>query len=350
MIADILRKANEMGASDVHLNTKNPPCFRIDGAIQRIGEENMTEDEVMSCVRALANDAEMKMLEDGDDVDTSFENSDGDRYRINIFKQMGTPAMVVRLLDTEIPTLEQFGLPEILADLVESPRGMVLVTGPTGSGKSTTLAAMINHINMSKPKHILTLEDPVEYVHPQKMSIINQREIHKDAKSFGASLKSALREDPDIILVGEMRDIETISLAMTAAETGHLVLSTLHTIGAPDTINRIIDTFPADQHDQVRSQLSMSLKGVISQVLIPKIGGGRIAAHEILVMNDAIANNIRQGAIQNIRSTMLSGGRQGMQLLDAELATLVRRQKIERDVALEFVKDREQFERMMLRG
>lgn len=212
---------------------------------------------------------------------------------------------------------------------------------------STTLAAMINHINMNKKKHILTLEDPIEYIHEQKQSILNQREIHKDSKSFDDSLKSALREDPDIILIGEMRDIETIKLAITAAETGHLVLSTLHTIGAPDTINRIIDTFPADQQSQVRAQLSMSLKGVVSQVLIPKVGGGRIAAHEILISNDAIANNIRQNAIQNISSSMLSGKGQGMQLLDHKLAELVREGKIERDKAKEFVKDKEQFDRLM---
>lgn len=347
MIKDILKKASEMDASDVHLNTYNPPAFRIDGEIQRIGDEPLTAESIMECINTVTNDLEKEMYKKGEDIDSSYEDEDGNRFRINIFTQRKSPAMVVRLLNTHIPTLEEYNLPRVLAELAELPRGMVLVTGPTGSGKSTTLAAMINHINMNKKKHILTLEDPIEYIHEQKQSILNQREIHKDSKSFDDSLKSALREDPDIILIGEMRDIETIKLAITAAETGHLVLSTLHTIGAPDTINRIIDTFPADQQSQVRAQLSMSLKGVVSQVLIPKVGGGRIAAHEILISNDAIANNIRQNAIQNISSSMLSGKGQGMQLLDHKLAELVREGKIERDKAKEFVKDKEQFDRLM---
>ena len=316
-------------------------------ALPIYGDVNLTSDDIMDCINYVTNDLEKELYANGEDIDSSFEDKDGSRFRINIFTQRNSPAMVVRLLNTYIPTLEEFGLPDVLKNLAELPRGLVLVTGPTGSGKSTTLAAMINHININKNKHILTLEDPVEYIHPQKKSIINQREIHKDSKSFDDSLKSALREDPDIILIGEMRDIETIRLAITAAETGHLVLSTLHTIGAPDTINRIIDAFPSDQQDQVRAQLSMSLKGVVSQVLVPKAEGGRIAAHEILITNDAIANNIRQNAIQNIPTAMLSGRSVGMKILDHELATLVKRGKVERAKAQEYVKDIETFKRLL---
>ena len=347
MIQDILDKAQELGASDVHLNVLNPPSFRIDGEITRVDGPNLTTEEITGYIAELISLEEIGLFADGHDVDASYANAAGDRYRINIFTQRQSPALVIRLLNTHIPPLAEFNLPMVFADLAELPRGMVLVTGPTGSGKSTTLAAMINHININKQKHILTLEDPIEYVHAQKKSYINQREIHKDSKSFDASLKSALREDPDIILIGEMRDIETIKLAISAAETGHLVLSTLHTIGAPDTINRIVDTFPGPQQSQVRSQLAMSLKGVISQVLIPKIGGGRIAVHEILISTDGIANNIRQNQIQNISSSMLSGQKIGMQLLDYKLADLVRHKQITKENALEFVKDKDTFNRIL---
>lgn len=342
MIEKLVNQAMEMGTSDIHLNTSNPAIFRIDGKITRLDGPNLTKEEVMEYIKEVTSDLELEMYEKGEDIDSSFELSCGTRLRINIYTQKAEPAMVIRILNNNIPTIDEFGLPEVLKDLAELPRGMVLVTGPTGSGKSTTLAAMINHININSPKHILTLEDPVEYIHEQKQSVVTQREIFKDATSFNDSLRSALREDPDIILIGEMRDTETIRLAITAAETGHLVLSTLHTIGAPDTINRIIDSFPADQQSQIRAQLSMSLKGVVSQVLLPKKGGGRVAAHEILVTNDAIANNIRQGAIQNIGSSMLSGRASGMVLLDYSLAALVKNGKVELEEAYNYAKDRDQ--------
>lgn len=348
MIDKLLEGAIEMGASDVHLNTKNPPVFRIDGLIKRIKGENLTPEQLEGFAKKLLGEKEYKRLIDGEDIDLAYSNSQG-RYRVNAFRQLGNVAIAIRLLRGTIPTLEELNFPQIFYDLAELPRGIVLVTGPTGSGKSTTLAAMINQINKDKSKHILTLEDPIEYIHEQKKSIVTQREIYKDTQSFSTALKSALREDPDIILVGEMRDPETIQLALSAAETGHLVFSTLHTIGAPDTVNRIIDAFPSNQQDQVRSQLSTALKGVISQVLLPKLDGGRIAAHEILVSSDAVSNLIRQNKVNLIRSTMLSGGGLGMQVLDKKLAELVQKKMIAESVGFELAKDKDEFSRFIRR-
>ena len=254
----------------------------------------------------------------------------------------------MRLLRNKIPTIEQLGLPEVLRDMSKLPRGLILVTGPTGSGKSTTLAAMINEINMNQQKHIITLEDPIEYIHSPKMALINQRQIFSDSKGFAQALRSALREDPDVILVGEMRDFETMQLAITAAETGHLVLSTLHTTGAPSTIDRIIDTFPPHQQSQVRSQLAGSLKGVISQVLIPRIDqNNRIAAHEILVMNEAISNLIRENKNHQIGSSMQIGSRQGSQLLENNLAQLVNQRIISKESARELCNSETLLNRLM---
>lgn len=349
MIDDILEIAKQHNASDLHLNTNNPPVIRVDGELRRLDTDNMTDEQMNICCRELLGDKAFAVLQGGDDVDASYTNSEGARFRVNAYRQTGKLAVALRVLSSEIPTLEEFGLPKILSEFAELKRGLVLVTGPTGSGKSTTLAAMINHINLNRAVHILTLEDPIEYIHSQKRAMITQREIHKDSKSFNDSLRSALREDPDVILVGEMRDPETIQLALTAAETGHLVLSTLHTIGAPDTINRIIDSFPAGNQDQVRAQLSSSLKGVVSQALLPKIGGGRIAVHEILVTNTAVASNIRQNTIQNIASVIHSGGALGMQSIDVKLAELAKRDIISRDIAMETAKDKDTLERQLKR-
>lgn len=348
-IDKILKIAQDHNASDLHLNTNNPPVIRVDGELRRLDTDNMTDEQMSLYCRELLGDKAFEVLESGDDVDSSYTNANGDRFRVNAYRTTGKLAVALRVLSNEIPTLEDFGLPKILAEFAELKRGLILVTGPTGSGKSTTLAAMINHININRAVHILTLEDPIEYIHEQKMGMISQREIHKDSKSFNDSLRSALREDPDVILVGEMRDPETIQLAMTAAETGHLVLSTLHTIGAPDTINRIIDTFPAGNQAQVRAQLSSSLKGVVSQALLPKVGGGRIAAHEILVTNTAVASNIRANTIQNIASVIQSGGALGMQSLDVKLAELARQKIISREVAMETAKDKDTLERQLKR-
>ena len=347
MIDTILNRARDLGASDVHLNTNNPPIFRIDGEIRRVNSNNLSTSELNHLVRNVLGENERKAYLAGIDVDTSYSDPNGFRYRINAYRGMGEPALAIRLLDNEIPTINGLNLPEILKDLANLPRGIILVTGPTGSGKTTTLAAIIDYINTRRKKHILTLEDPIEYIHEQKMSIVTQREIFKDTESLNSSLRSALREDPDVILVGEMRDAETIQLAMTAAETGHLVLSTLHTIGAPDTINRIVDSFPPGQQNQIRSQLSTTLKAVISQLLIPKVGGGRIATHEIMIMTDAIANNIRQSTVYNIISIILANEPIGMQLLDVELSRLSRKRIIDKNVALEMAKDKDQYRRFL---
>lgn len=349
VVDGILKLAKEYKASDVHINTDNPPVIRVDGVLRRLDVDNMTPTDLEVCVRELVGDKGFAELEQGKDVDCSYTDNEGDRFRVNAYRQMGELAAAIRILSGEIPTLEQYNMPAIISQLADLPRGLVLVTGPTGSGKSTTLAGMIDHINTNKALHILTLEDPVEYIHNQKRAMVTQREINKDSKSFNDALRSALREDPDIILVGEMRDPETIALALTAAETGHLVLSTLHTVGAPDTINRIIDSFPGDQQDQVRAQLSTSLKGVISQVLLPKADGGRIASHEILVMDTAIAGMIRAGKIQNIPSAIMAGGQLGMQSLDVNLAELVRHGVIERNVAFEVSKDPDTLTRQLRR-
>lgn len=349
MIDEILELAVNNGASDIHLNTNNPPVIRVDGVIRRLEVPVMTPGEVEICIKEMLTDKMYKDLLEGEDIDASYTNAKGDRFRINVYRQKGEFAAAIRALSSGVPTLEEFGLPKVLTDLSELQRGLVLVTGPTGSGKSTTLAAMINHININKAVHILTLEDPIEYIHEQKKSMMTQREIHKDSKSFDSSLRSALREDPDVILVGEMRDPETIQLALTAAETGHLVLSTLHTIGAPDTINRIIDSFPSGQQDQVRAQLSTSLKAVVSQALVPKKNGGRIAAHEIMIANTAISANIRQNKIQNIPSAIMSGVSVGMQSIDVNLAELVKDGAITREIAFEVAKDKDALERRLRR-
>lgn len=346
-LQEVLDKIKEMKGSDIHISVGNPIAFRIHGEIHRINEYSLNKSDVMEYLSIILNEDKMSDFKKGLDVDVAYQDSSGDRFRINVFKQKKTPAIVMRLITGDIPSMDDLGLPEVLKELALLPRGLILITGPTGSGKSTTLATMVDYINESKSKHILTLEDPIEFVYNQKKSIVNQREVHNDTESFGAALKSALREDPDVILVGEMRDFETIQLAITAAETGHLVLSTLHTTGAPDTIGRIVDSFPPHQQSQVRSQLSSSLQAVVSQVLVPKIGGGRIAAHEIMRATDAIANNIREGNMSGIEESMRSGGNQGMIQLDSSLAKLVNAGKTTKESAEEFVKKIDDFRRLI---
>lgn len=348
MFNDILEYAQSHDCSDIHLVCNDKPIVREMGQIKRLNMSVLTRDTINSWLRFILNDEQMNEFYRGNDVDCSFTDENGNRYRINVYRQRGLPGCAMRLLRNRIPTIDQLGLPLVLKELSSLPRGLVLVTGPTGSGKSTTLAAMVNEINSNFQKHIITLEDPIEYIHSPKLSLINQREIFNDSKGFSQALRSALREDPDVILVGEMRDFETMQLAVTAAETGHLVFSTLHTTGAPSTIDRIIDTFPPHQQSQIRSQLASSLKGVVSQVLIPRIDeDSRIAAHEILVMNEGIANLIRENKNHQIGSSMQLGSRLGSQLLEANLAQLVKQRVISKEHGRELSNSESLFNRLV---
>ena len=316
-------------ASDLHLSSGLPPMIRVNGDVRRINVEPLDHKQVHDMVYDIMNDAQRKHYEETLDCDFSFEIQELARFRVNAFNQMRGAGAVFRTIPRRIPALEEINAPRIFADLVLKPRGLILVTGPTGSGKSTTLAAMINHLNDSNYGHVLTVEDPIEFVHESKKCLINQREVGPHTMSFSGALRAALREDPDTILVGELRDLETIRLAITAAETGHLVLGTLHTSSAAKTMDRIIDVFPAGEKDMVRSMISESLVGVISQTLCRrKDGVGRVAAYEILLGTPAVRNLIRENKIAQMYSTMQTGQALGMQTLDQSLSDLVRRNLI----------------------
>lgn len=325
-LEDILRFVVQQQASDLHLSTGLPPMIRLHGDIKRLNLPALTSEEIQRLVMDYMKDNYKKVFEENNDVDFSFAIPGLARFRANVFRQDRADegvGCVFRTIPSEIKSLEELNTPAIFKKLAESPRGLVLVTGPTGSGKSTTLAAMIDYINSNHEGHVLTIEDPIEFVHQPKKCLINQREVGRHTNSFASALKASLREDPDVILVGEMRDIETISLALTAAETGHLVFGTLHTSSAAKTIDRIIDVFPAADKEMVRSMLSESLVGVISQTLLKKTGGGRVAAHEIMVANPAIRNLIREAKIAQMYSTIQTGTKEGMQTLDQCLRNLV---------------------------
>ena len=296
-----------------------PPMIRVDGDIRRINVPPLAHKEVHALIYDIMNDKQRRDYEEFFETDFSFALPGVARFRVNAFNQERGAAAVFRTIPSKVLTLEELKAPRFFEELTKKPRGLILVTGPTGSGKSTTLAAMINHINANDYAHILTVEDPIEFVHESQKSLINQREVHRDTQSFNAALRSALREDPDVILVGEMRDLETIRLALTAAETGHLVFGTLHTTSAAKTIDRIIDVFPAAEKDMIRSMLSESLQAVISQTLLKKIGGGRIAAHEIMVGTAAIRNLIREAKVAQMYSAIQTGRKEGMQTLDQNL-------------------------------
>jgi twitching motility protein PilT len=347
MITDILLHASKNDCSDIHLVTGSQPIVRRIGSLERLQLPPINEKEILAWLMELLTEEQLSLFYTGRDIDSAYTDWNGNRYRINVYRQQGKPAVAMRLLKNDIPTIDQLGLPQVLKDLADLPRGLILVTGPTGSGKSTTLAAMIDHINRRKSRHILTLEDPIEYIYTAKQSLINQREIHRDVTDFKTGLRSALREDPDVILVGEMRDFETISLAITAAETGHLVFSTLHTIGAPNTIDRIIDAFPTNQQSQIRTQLATVLKASISQILVPKADmTGRVAIHEIMLMNDAVANQVRENKIFQIASSIQTGQKQGMQTLESDLVKKVNTRQITYETALESSSNPEFFKRL----
>ncbi len=323
-IADLLAFAVKNDASDLHLSSGLPPMIRVDGDIRRINLPAMEHQEVHGLIYDIMNDKQRRDYDEFLEVDFSFEIKGVARFRVNAYNQNRGASAVFRTIPSTVLSLEDLGAPKIFKDISDNPRGIVLVTGPTGSGKSTTLAAMVDYKNENSYEHILTIEDPIEFVHDSKKSLINQRELHRDTLGFAEALRSALREDPDVVLVGELRDLETIRLALTAAETGHLVFGTLHTSSAAKTIDRIIDVFPAAEKSMVRSMLSESLRAVISQSLLKKVGGGRVAAHEIMVGTAAIRNLIREDKVAQMYSAIQTGQSSGMQTLDQHLQKLVR--------------------------
>ncbi len=345
-VEDIILRARESGCSDIHITAAKPLMIRINGALQET-KEQYSKEQITAMLLEMCDADQRAQLAAGNDLDFAIQTRDGNRQRVNIFRDMGALAATIRLLNSHIPTLESLGLPMVLGEIVKQPRGLILVTGPTGSGKSTTLAAMIDSINATRPDHIITIEDPVEYVYEKKQSLIHQREVGRDVTSFAAALRSALREDPDIILVGEMRDYETISAALTAAETGHLVLSTLHTTGAAQTIDRIIDACPNGSQNQVRTQLAGVLNAVVTQCLIPKIEGGRIAATEILIGTDAVANMIRENKCHQMNTAMQAGAALGMHTLNRDLMSLVQRGVISMEQARKYTNDKRDFEQFI---
>lgn len=322
-VDDFLTKMIQCGGSDAHLKVGKPPGVRISGEIQPQGVESLRPEHTLAIARALLDEEQWKTFETCGDLDLSYSIPGVARFRVNVMRQRGSISLVLRCIPEKIPTFEDLGLPDICKTFASKPRGLVLVTGPTGSGKSTTLAAMIDLINSTEHGHILTMEDPIEFLHRDKLCYINQREIGSDTANFNEALRRALRQDPNIILIGEMRDLETISLAVTAAETGHLVLATLHTTSAMKTIDRIVNVFPPEQQTQIRMQLAGTLQGIVSQTLVRKIGGGRVAALEILVVTDSVRAIIRENKMAQLVTSMQTGKKFGMQMLEDHLNLLV---------------------------
>ena len=342
-ITELLAFSAKQGASDLHLSAGLPPMIRVDGDVRRINLPALDHKQVQALIYDIMNDKQRKDFEEFLETDFSFEVPGIARFRVNAFNQNRGAGAVFRTIPSKVLTMDDLGMGEVFRKITDVPRGLVLVTGPTGSGKSTTLAAMIDYLNSNKHLHILTIEDPIEFVHESKKCLVNQREVHRDTLGFAEALRSALREDPDIILVGEMRDLETIRLALTAAETGHLVFGTLHTTSAAKTIDRVVDVFPAQEKSMVRSMLSESLQAVISQTLVKKVGGGRVAAHEIMIGTPAIRNLIREDKVAQMYSSIQTGGSLGMQTLDMSLKELVTRGLITREGAREKAKTPDNF-------
>lgn len=342
-ITELLAFGVKNGASDLHLSAGLPPMIRVDGDVRRINLPPMDHKQVHGLIYDIMNDKQRKDYEEFLETDFSFEVPGVARFRVNAFNHNRGAGAVFRTIPSKVLTMEDLGQGQVFKDISDTPRGIVLVTGPTGSGKSTTLAAMLDYINETRYEHLLTIEDPIEFVHESKKCLVNQREVHRDTLGFAEALRSALREDPDIILVGEMRDLETIRLALTAAETGHLVFGTLHTTSAAKTIDRVVDVFPAAEKAMVRSMLSESLQAVISQSLLKKNGGGRVAAHEIMIGTPAIRNLIREDKVAQMYSAIQTGAQYGMQTLDQCLSDLLRKGLISPEAAREKAKSPENF-------
>lgn len=351
-IEDILRVAKDAGASDVHLTVGIPPKMRVYGSLITMDYPKLLPADTLDILISIMTETQRERFEERGEYDMSFSLPNVGRYRLNAFKQRGSIAMAFRLVGTEIPSPDVLGIPKSIVDLYTRKRGLVLVTGPTGSGKSTTLAAIIDKINSCRDAHIITLEDPIEYLHQHKLSMVNQREIGLDSDNYANALRAALREDPDVILIGEMRDFETISVAITAAETGHLVLSTLHTIGAASTVDRVIDVFPPHQQQQIRVQLANVLEAVISQQLIPTADGrGRVAAFEVMHANHAVRNLIREGKSHQLQSTMQTNRKMGMITMDEALTQLYLEGKIDKEMVVQYAQDPDgMIQKLGLRG
>ena len=347
-IFKLLEIGVELGASDIHITVDSPPIARVKGSFIKLREENLSKEDTFQMAKEITGPKKFKILEEHGEVDLSVSIESGDRFRVNAYKQRGNYAIAIRTITSQIPSFKTLGLPNVVASFAEKHKGLVLVTGPTGSGKSTTLASLIDIINSTQERHIITLEDPIEYVHNHKKGIVNQREIGNDTDSFNAALRAALRQDPDVILVGEMRDPETVSIALTAAETGHLVFSTLHTVGSAKTIDRIVDMFRAEQQQQVRTQLSTVCEGVISQQLIKTIDGrNRVAALEVMVTTPAIRNLIRENKTYQIQNIIQTSSKIGMQSMDQELVNLFRQGKISKESVLSRCTDFEYTSRLV---
>ncbi|OFV94029.1 MAG: type IV pili twitching motility protein PilT [Acidobacteria bacterium RIFCSPLOWO2_02_FULL_64_15] len=350
-LPDLLKTTLDLNGSDLHITTNTPPQVRVHGQLQRLQMPELTPAETKQLVYSVLTDAQKKRFEETMELDFSFGIRGMARFRCNVFNQRGAVGAVYRLIPEKIRAFGELGLPAVLATLADRPRGLILVTGPTGSGKSTTLAAMIDKINSERHEHILTIEDPIEYIHPHKNCLVNQREVHADTDSFSNALRAALREDPDIVLIGEMRDLETVEAALKIAETGHLTFGTLHTNSAAQTINRIIDVFPAGQQAQIRTQLSLVLEGIVCQALLPKVGGGRVVSLEILVPNSAIRNLIRDDKIHQIYGTMQSGQEKaGMQTANQSLASLYMKRQITLEAAMSASSMKDELQDMINRG
>jgi twitching motility protein PilT len=350
-LPELLKKTVEMQGSDLHITISTPPQVRVHGHLQRLEGADLTPSDTKALTYSVLTDSQKKRFEESLELDFSFGIKGLARFRCNMFNQRGAVAAVYRLIPEKIRTFQELGLPAVLAALAERPRGLVLVTGPTGSGKSTTLAAMIDKINQERKDHILTIEDPIEYIHPHKGCLVNQREVHSDTQSFSMALRAALREDPDVVLIGELRDLETVEAALRIAETGHLTFGTLHTNSAAQTINRIIDVFPAHQQSQIRTQLSLVLEGIVCQALLPKIGGGRVCSLEIMLPTPGIRNLIREDKVHQIYSAMQTGQEKlGMQTANQSLASLYMKKMITLETALGSSSNKEELQEMINRG